>query len=405
MAISSVHPLRIFISHSAKDNDFCVKLVDDLRRALGEHAQIWYDASDEEHGNKGDEGESSWLPEFEAQAVAEDTQDVLLVLLSPDAVASTRVNNEIDLAWQRKNSSGHMHIIPVLYRPCEVRQDIDTLQIVSFLPPKTYDAAFAELLTAIATVNSTPPAEVTTFAALPSQIAKPKPRLSWPLREFEWFDSEHTFVQVSFPGIYPDLTRFQAESDQANADRGQDPWKRDAKATAQHFAADLLAWDGNSPATLENGGGVHDLRAVVSVKNTSASGGTIKVMLGRLTGNGNGGIWEVTDVKSAGIAINSPESRRFLSNPVDVDVTVDSTLKGQKGALLILDHLYKAIGSVSVSDLLSANLPQILFFSSLGGMGGSPRYPYAEEGIMVLVIGDASGKIIAAAMQKELLGS
>src|SRR5438105_15960681 len=103
MAIS-VHPLRIFISHSAKDNDFCVKLVDDLRRALGEHVQIWYDASDEEQG---DEGESAWQPKFEAQSVAEDTQDVLLVLLSPDAVASTRVNNEIDLAWQRKNSSGH----------------------------------------------------------------------------------------------------------------------------------------------------------------------------------------------------------------------------------------------------------------------------------------------------------
>src|SRR5207237_9417927 len=92
MAISSVHPLRIFISHSAKDNDFCVKLVDDLRRALGEHVQIWYDASDEEQG---DEGESAWQPKFEAESVAEDTQDVLLVLLSPDAVAATGITHAI----------------------------------------------------------------------------------------------------------------------------------------------------------------------------------------------------------------------------------------------------------------------------------------------------------------------
>ncbi len=207
-------------------------------------------------------------------------------------------------------------------------------------------------------------------------------------REFEWF-----------------LTRFQAETDQAKADRGQDPWKRDAKITAQHLAAKFFAWDANAPATLESGGGAHDIQAVVSVKNTGASGGTIKVRLSRLTGNANGGIWEVTAVESNGIAINSPESLRLLSNPVDVDVTVDSTLKGPKNALIILDHLFEVIGGAYVSDLFSASRPQIHFFSSLDGMGGSPRYPYAEEGVMMLLIGDANGKIIAATMQKELLGS
>ena len=224
-------------------------------------------------------------------------------------------------------------------------------------------------------------------------------------REFEWFDRENTFIQVSFPGFFPDLTRFQAETDQAKADRGQDPWKRDAKITAQHLAAKFFAWDANAPATLESGGGAHDIQAVVSVKNTGASGGTIKVRLSRLTGNANGGIWEVTAVESKGIAINSPESRRLLSNPVDVDVTVDSTLKGPKNALIILDHLFEVIGGAYVSDLFSASRPQIHFFSSLDGMGGSPRYPYAEEGVMMLLIGDANGKIIAATMQKELLGS
>ncbi len=105
------------------------------------------------------------------------------------------------------------------------------------------------------------------------------------------------------------------------------------------------------------------------------------------------------------VGINSPESLRLLSNPVDVDVTVDSTLKGPKNALIILDHLFEVIGGAYVSDLFSASRPQIHFFSSLDGMGGSPRYPYAEEGVMMLLIGDANGKIIAATMQKELLGS
>ena len=34
-------------------------------------------------------------------------------------------------------------------------------------------------------------------------------------REFKWSTSTNTFVQTSFPGIFPDLTRFQAEKDQA----------------------------------------------------------------------------------------------------------------------------------------------------------------------------------------------
>src|SRR5258705_3473346 len=33
-------------------------------------------------------------------------------------------------------------------------------------------------------------------------------------REFKWSGGANTFVQVTFPGIFPDLTRYQAEADQ-----------------------------------------------------------------------------------------------------------------------------------------------------------------------------------------------
>ncbi len=63
-------------------------------------------------------------------------------------------------------------------------------------------------------------------------------------REFKWSDGAKTFVPVSFPGMYPDLTRYQAENDQAQVNQGKDPWKLNASQVANHMAADpdLLNW-------------------------------------------------------------------------------------------------------------------------------------------------------------------
>jgi hypothetical protein len=57
-------------------------------------------------------------------------------------------------------------------------------------------------------------------------------------REFKWSDSAGTFVQTAFPGIFPDLTRYQAEADQAQVNAAHDTWKNDpamvAKALTTH---------------------------------------------------------------------------------------------------------------------------------------------------------------------------
>src|SRR5207245_7365282 len=37
-------------------------------------------------------------------------------------------------------------IIPLLYRECKVRADLNTLQVISLLSPKTYETAFKEML-------------------------------------------------------------------------------------------------------------------------------------------------------------------------------------------------------------------------------------------------------------------
>ncbi len=116
--------LRIFVSHSNKDNDFGVRLVEDLRLALGDEDAVWYDARGGLHG--GDNWWNKIMLELR-------TRNVFIVVLSPEAMDSQWVNTEINLAWRQKLSPSGKLILPLLYRPCTVRDDLDTLQIIQFL--------------------------------------------------------------------------------------------------------------------------------------------------------------------------------------------------------------------------------------------------------------------------------
>lgn len=118
-------------------------------------------------------------------------------------------------------------------------------------------------------------------------------------REFKWSASAGTLVQTAFPGIFPDLTRFQAEADQAQVNQGHQPWKLSATQVANTLAVSLLNWSASSPTTLISGGGAHDVSAVVRVRSSAVGSGAILVTLSRPEGNVNGGIWEGVLVLSA----------------------------------------------------------------------------------------------------------
>lgn len=138
---------RVFMSHSHLDDEFGLRLAADLRRILGEESAVWYDASGDLHG-----GDAWWR-----KIVSEITsRSVFLVILSPESMASSWVNDEIDLAWSQKNARG-MLILPVLYQPCTIRADLTTRQVISFVPPVQYESAFRSLLVAL----NLPPAVIT----------------------------------------------------------------------------------------------------------------------------------------------------------------------------------------------------------------------------------------------------
>ena len=99
--------------------------------ALKDESAVWYDVLGGFHG-----GETWW------EKIVEEltARDVFIVVLSPDAMNSYWVGREITMAiFKRKN------ILPVLYRSCSIRADLEILQIISFLAPNKYEQAFGEL--------------------------------------------------------------------------------------------------------------------------------------------------------------------------------------------------------------------------------------------------------------------
>src|SRR6266849_2421663 len=221
-------------------------------------------------------------------------------------------------------------------------------------------------------------------------------------REFKWSDSALTFVQVTGSGLFPDLTRFQAEREQAqvNAGLGFQQWRIDAVGSAQHLANTFLNWPPDVPVTVLSGGGMRDYKAVVLVHDTAPGGGMIRISFSRLEGNNNGGLWEATAIEADGLSITSPQSGQVLTSPTVVEGT-DTDFTGKIMTIKVLDHVHADIGHATVT------MP-----GNNGTMSFSSSVPYTasfqgggQEGIVALYAYNANGSIAAVTMMKVLLGT
>jgi len=223
-------------------------------------------------------------------------------------------------------------------------------------------------------------------------------------REFSWSDSAGTLVQIAFPGLFPDLTRYQAEFEQREVNTGQglQQWRLSAVTTAQNFAEFVLRWDPNTPTTVMSGGGTHDAKALILIKNPSAGSVTIKLSLSRLELNTNGGIWEVTDVATDGMTIASPQNAQQLTSPVQV-TGVDTAFAGKPAVIKVFDHDLTEIGQAAVNQpkgigIGKSNISTSISFSS--SFQGE-----TQEGIVALYAYTGNHVIAGAVMMKVLLSA
>ncbi len=142
----------IFISYAHADRDFVRRLEKDLSQ---QGFSAWVDAA-------GLSGGQQWRRELQA---AIDRSNVLLVVLSPDAVVSPYVQIEYGYA----SDEGKL-VIPLYYRACKVPMELRTIHWIDF--QQSYEQGLAALLQTLHRDAGTPPTSV--FSHLSSQSE------SWP---------------------------------------------------------------------------------------------------------------------------------------------------------------------------------------------------------------------------------
>src|ERR1051326_398875 len=173
-------------------------------------------------------------------------------------------------------------------------------------------------------------------------------------REFGWNQGAGTLVQGAFPGIFPDLTRYQAEADQASVNAGHQPWKNDPAQVAKALAAQFMQWTRTLTTTVTSGGGPHDVYATVKVQEATLGGQSngpyINVTLSRLEGNTHN-MWVAISVTDDQVlTIGNIDARSQIANPVKIEGK-GSTFEGEIGHAFVLDHLYNDIGHAQVMGI------------------------------------------------------
>ncbi len=182
-----------------------------------------------------------------------------------------------------------------------------------------------------------------------------KPASSWAVdlyREFEWNNAQGKLVQVAFPGIFPDLTRYQAEADQARVNKGIDTWKNDAAQVAKSLANESFKWTRTVTTKVLSGGGPKDVYATVQVQEPPVTGGpklspTAYVTLSRLEGNTHN-MWVAIAVKDDTNTLTNIPARSLVASPVKLQGK-GGAFEGVIGQAYIWDHLYNPIGQALVT--------------------------------------------------------
>jgi len=119
---------HVFISYSRKDEAFARQLATSLG-LLG--AEVWIDLEDIPLGVKWSSAIQDGL----------NAADVMIVILSPDSMASSNVEDEWQYFLDQKKP-----VVPVLYKPCNIHFQLNRMQRIHFTD-RDYETAFTELHT------------------------------------------------------------------------------------------------------------------------------------------------------------------------------------------------------------------------------------------------------------------
>ena len=189
--------------------------------------------------------------------------------------------------------------------------------------------------------NVSPAGTITTAEIGISGLSNAVPDL---FKEYKWNGT--AFGQILFPGLYPDVTHYQAEKSQAlyvsqGGASGNESWRASGVLVAEHLAMSVFRWSNVTKTVVKNN--LAD-PIIVQVINNGSGGGGFNATLYHLDGVATN-ILEITGVVSTNdsISLSSPTSGTQISSPVSVQgnyVASGSTL----GRVVLYDNTYVTIG-------------------------------------------------------------
>ncbi|GEM_PF-6547060 len=114
-----------FVCHSSKDKEFAEKIARDLQ---GRGIDVWFDKWDLEIGHD--------LTVKIQEAIAEN--QFLIIILSPDAMASEWVKKEFNAALVREIEERRVVVLPLMYKECQLPPFLEMKKYADFRNPGKY---------------------------------------------------------------------------------------------------------------------------------------------------------------------------------------------------------------------------------------------------------------------------
>lgn len=189
--------------------------------------------------------------------------------------------------------------------------------------------------------NISPAGTITTAEIGVNGLSTAAPDL---FKEYKWNGS--TFAQILFPGLYPDITHYQAEKSQAlyvsqGGASGNESWRTSGVDVAEHLAFSIFHWSDVTKVVLKNN--LVD-PIIVQIINNGTGGGGFDATLYHLD-NVNTNILEITSVASTNgnASLSNPASGTQVSSPVSVQgnyVASGSIL----GRVVLYNNSYDIVG-------------------------------------------------------------
>jgi hypothetical protein len=164
-------------------------------------------------------------------------------------------------------------------------------------------------------------------------------------KEYKWNGT--TFIQVIFPGLYPDVTHYQAEKSHAlyvsqGGASGNESWRTSGVDVAGHLAFSVFRWPNVTKSVVHNNPLVDPI--IVQITNNGPGGGGFIATLYHLD-RVSTNILEITSVTSTNgsVSLTNPTVGTQVTSPVSVQgnyVASGSIL----GRVVLYDNTYVTVG-------------------------------------------------------------